>query len=180
MLWSSCRNAVLTLRSRSDTQLCWQDNAASSSWPFLGGVGKISMGESQWRVSSGYNDRPVFGERASRRASKRGWKAGRVMELDQDAFLCLQWGLKRNLICSALALKGLWLLTARLSSGAAPACDAPGSWLTAVSSPICQLGLTGMICELFWQVLSEKIKCQGKKCNLIVKYYGFHSRTIYP
>lgn len=35
-----------------------------------------------------------------------------------------------------------------------------------------------MIRELFWQVLSEKIKCQRKKCNSIVQYYGFISELF--
>lgn len=54
---------LLTLRRRSDTQLCWQDNSASSH-PLMCGVGKTATGESQQRVWSGHNDSPALGETA--------------------------------------------------------------------------------------------------------------------
>jgi len=91
-------------------------------------------------------------ETASRTVSERGAKADCTMELDQRSaclFVNPVRSYKEDLIYSALATKVQWPLIAGLSSGAAPAHDAPGSWLTAVSSPVSQLGLTGMICELF-------------------------------
>lgn len=53
---------------------------------------------------------------------------------------------KPYLLCTGM--EGEVASDSRLSSGAAPASDAPGSWLAA-SSLTSQLDLTDMICELF-------------------------------